>query len=282
MSRSVCRMENETDIRCDASPRSSDQLSNVGPRPADATIGWRSGMRFVVARLLGFARPATKQIFARPADPLSVALSYEILRNGIGVLALALPIVLIVGGGTDEIQASLSAYYHFSGTEPARYGAGTMRDAFVGMLCAIGAFLFFYRGHSLQEDLALNCAGISVVLVAFMPMDWPPASARPASVTGTVHWISATIFFVMIGYVCIFRARDTLCLTSDRKRRRAFERIYLIFGALMLATPAAVAASLRQSGYATLIVEICGIVVFSCFWLIKGYEIRSSLRGPLP
>ena len=284
MSRSICRMENETHNRRGASLCSfpDDQSNNNCHLPASGTIGWRSGVRSVVARLLGLAKPATKQIFARPADPLSVALSYEILRNGIGVLALAFPVVLIVGGGTDEIQASLSAYYHFSGAEPARYGAGTMRDTFVGMLCAIGAFLFFYRGHSLQEDLALNCAGISIVLVAFMPMDWPSAAGDTASLTGTIHWISATIFFVMIGYVCIFRARDTLCLTSDQKRRRAFERIYLVLGALMLATPAAVAVSLRQSGYATIVVEICGIVVFSSFWLIKGYEIRSSLRSPLP
>src|SRR3546814_5871777 len=92
----------------------------------------------MTARLSGLFRPATKQMFARPADPLSIALSYEILRNGIGVLALAFPIVMIVGGGLHHIQPSLSAYYHFAPDAAGQYGAGTMRDAFVGMLCAIG------------------------------------------------------------------------------------------------------------------------------------------------
>lgn len=237
-----------------------------------------SGKRFLSARIANLMSPATKQIFARPTDPLSVALSYEILRNGIGALAFAFPIVMLAGGGLGDIQSSLSAYYHFSPAAPGRYGAGIMRDAFVGMLCAIGSFLFFYRGHSLQEDLALNVAGISVVLVAFLPMDWPAIAAPSTTVAGTIHWISATVFFVMIGYVCIFRARDTLCLTCDPRRRRSFERVYLVLGALMLLTPAAAAISFDRSGYATLVIEIRGIIVFSSFWLIKGYEIRSSLH----
>lgn len=235
-----------------------------------------SGNSRVAARLSGLFRPATKQMFARPADPLGIALSYEILRNGIGVLALAFPVVMIVGGGLNHIQPSLSAYYHFSPDAPGQYGAGTMRDAFVGMLGAIGSFLFFYRGHSLLEDLALNCAGISAVLVALVPTDWPAIKGAATSLPGTVHWVSATVFFVMIGYVCIFRARDTLVLTDDACRRIRFHQIYVCLGALMLATPAAAAVSFRHSGYATLTIEVCGIFVFSAFWLIKGYEIRSS------
>src|SRR3546814_911237 len=144
----------------------------------------------MTARLSGLFRPATKQMFARPADPLSIALSYEILRNGIGVLALAFPIVMIVGGGLHHIQPSLSAYYHFAPDAAGQYGAGTMRDAFVGMLCAIGSFLFFYRGHSFQEDVALNCAGISAVLVALVPTDWPAINGAATSLSGTVHWVS--------------------------------------------------------------------------------------------
>ena len=264
-----------------ACPRPTDRWAGAhNPKDirTDAEAGHHAGGRFLSARIISLLSPATKQIFARPTDPLSVALSYEILRNGIGVLALAFPIVMLVGGGLDDVQGSLSAYYHFSPAAPGRYGAGIMRDAFVGMLCAIGSFLFFYRGHSLQEDLALNLAGISVVLVAFMPTDWPSIAAPSTTVAGTIHWVSATVFFVMIAYVCIFRARDTLCLTRDARRRKTFERVYLVLGGLMLLTPAAAAISFDQSGYATLIIEICGIIVFSAFWLVKGYEIRSSLR----
>lgn len=209
------------------------------------------------------------------------------MRNGIGVLGLALPVVLIVGGGLHDVQPSLSAYYHFSPAHPTEYGAGTMRDTFVGMLFAIGAFLFFYRGHSLQEDIALNVAGISTVLVALLPMDWPsgPGSRSSTTISAHIHSMSATIFFVMIAYVCIFRARDTLCLMRSAARRRVFKRLYLFLGLLMLATPTAVSAldivAPGRNGYSTLVVEVAGVLVFSAFWLIKSVEIRSSLQPGL-
>ena len=255
--------------------------------------GWPSKLRSFVGqggwRLTAVAgwRPARHRLLGENSDPLSVSTSYVILRNGIGVLGFALPIVMILGGGLDHIQASLSAYYHFSPDRPDQYGAGIMRDLFVGLLCAIGAFLFFYRGHSLHEDIALNLAGISAVLVALFPMDWPPDGAAAMTGTSKLHSAAATLFFVMIAYVCVFRARDTLCIIEDECRRRTFERVYLLFGLLMLATPAAVAlltatSTVRGMGYATLIVETGGVFVFAAFWLVKSFEIRTAVRRGYP
>lgn len=243
-----------------------------------------AGGRVGLAYLLG---SAANQILGRRADPFSVSTSYVILRNGIGVLGFALPIVMVVGGGLDHIQASLSAYYHYSAEHPAQYGAGTMRDVFVGMLCAIGAFLFFYRGHSLQEDVALNIAGIAAVLIALFPMDWPANAGARMSMEAKLHTASATAFFVMIAYVCVFRARDTLCLLEDPTQRRPFERIYLGLGILMLATPATVTlleimSTAVDIGHKILIVEAGGVFVFASFWLIKSWEVRSWLRREVP
>jgi hypothetical protein len=226
-------------------------------------------------------KPAARQIFARRPDPLSVSTSYVIMRNGIGALGMAFPVVLIIGGGLDHVQTSLSAYYHFSPAHPAEYGAGAMRDVFVGMLFAIGAFLLFYRGHSFQEDMALNVAGICAVLVALVPMDWP---AEPGAVTiaAYIHSTSATLFFVMTAYVCIFRARDTLLVLKNHARRRVFNRIYLVLGILMLATPVTVTAldmgAPARNGHSTLLIEVAGVFFFASFWLVKSFEIRSSLR----
>lgn len=207
-----------------------------------------------------------------------------ILRNGIGALGLAFPLVLLIGAGLDHIQGSLSAYYHFSPANPDHYGAGAMRDAFVGMLCAIGAFLLFYRGYTLWEDLALNVAGIAAVLIALLPMDWPADYSQSTTTTAKLHCICAALFFVMIAYVCVFRARDTLWILSDVKQRKIFEWIYLVLGILMLATPATifvleVVLQQGQNSYATLMVEISGVFVFAAFWLIKSWEIRLSLRS---
>ena len=259
-------------------PLASGQLRNW-PSKLRSFI-WHAGGRF--SAVAGW-RPTRHRLLGETSDPLSVSTSYVILRNGIGVLGFALPIVMIVGGGLDHIQASLSAYYHFSAGRPGQYGAGTMRDLFVGLLCAIGAFLFFYRGHSLHEDVALNLAGISAVLVALFPMDWPPGEGRAMTSTSKLHSGAATLFFVMIAYVCVFRARDTLCIVEDECRRRTFERVYLVFGLLMLATPAMVALLAATStaggtGNTTLIVETGGVFVFAAFWLVKSFEIRTAVR----
>lgn len=258
-------------------------IADAGTPDWDAKAAYPSRRAAIASGIAAAWRPASNQILGRPADPLSVSTSYVILRNGIGVLGFALPVVLIVGGGFDHIQGSLSAYYHHSSAQPAQYGAGTMRDVFVGMLCAIGAFLFFYRGHSLQEDVALNIAGIAAVLIALFPMDWPAGAGLASSTSAKLHSVSATAFFVMIAYVCVFRSRDTLCILEDAQRRRMFERIYLVFGILMLATPATVAllqvvSKAGQPDYKTLIVETGGVFVFAAFWLVKSWEIRSSLR----
>lgn len=260
---------------------------------ADSVSIWIARLRLIAVRTavaIGFGggrSAAVRQILSRPSDPLAVSTSYVILRNGIGVIGFALPIVMIVGGGLDHIQGSLSAYYHYSPTRPGQYGGGTMRDLFVAMLCAIGAFLLFYRGHSLHEDVALNIAGIAAVLVALFPMDWPAEPSAVMSKEAQVHLTSATIFFIAIAYVCVFRARDTLCILADQGRRKAFERIYLVMGLLMLATPATVAliqymSSAEGPGYKTLVVESAGVFVFAAFWLVKSYEIRSSLRRASP
>lgn len=214
---------------------------------------------------------------ARPPFVLvSIATSYFILRNGIAAIAIAFPVILLTGVGLDNVQGSLSAYYHFSPARPLDYGAGDMRDLFVGALCTIGAFLLFYRGCTVREDVALNIAGVAAVLIAFFPMDWPEGD-RAVSATATLHFASAAVFFLMVGYVCVFRARDTLAI-HDAARRRRFERLYLVLGILMIAVPCAIYGEhlltpRRPGGYLTLLIELGGVAVFAAYWLVKGYEI---------
>ena len=74
-----------------------------------------------------------------PDSPIydNISQAYRQLRIGMALIAILMPIWLVVGGGLSTIQTSLSAYYHFD--------MGKMRDVFVGILWAIGAFLFFYN-----------------------------------------------------------------------------------------------------------------------------------------
>ena len=79
------------------------------------------------------------------ADELkkNILSTYFTLRAGIVVLSVALPVALYVGGlwhGVPGLAESMSAYYGEH--------AGALRNVFVGTLCAIGAFLYLYKGFS--------------------------------------------------------------------------------------------------------------------------------------
>lgn len=106
----------------------------------------------------------------------------------------------------------MSAYYH-----------SPMRDIFVGAICAVGVFLYLYKGYSNKENIALNTAGISAILVALFPMQWECGTeCRPVTALG----VFAVLFFLSIFYVCWFRATDTLPLVTDPSRRSYYQRIY--------------------------------------------------------
>ena len=195
-----------------------------------------------------------------------ISASYFRLRCGMAVLAIAFPLVLWIGGGVGHLQASISDYYHYHG--------GRLRDVFVGVLWALGAFLFFYRGYSRGEDRALNLAGVAAVVIALFPDDYP--ASAPATWIGRLHGAAAIGFFLLIAYVCVFRSGDTLAVLADVARRHAFLRTYRVLGLLMVALPLSVTA-LRFAWpglrVATFLMEVAGIWTFAAFWLVKSREI---------
>lgn len=198
--------------------------------------------------------------------------SYFKLRMGIAVLVLFFPLMLWVGGALKgiELQPSMSAYYHASN------GDRSMRDVFVGILCAVGVFLYLYKGYSGRENIALNLAGIFAVGVAMVPMEW--------TCSGECHWYSmhgvfAASLFLCIAYVSIFCASDTLPALKNEKLEKTFRRRYLVLGASMVLAP--VAAFLlavvfeRLEGF-VYVAEAASIAVFATFWLVKSRELALS------
>ncbi len=213
--------------------------------------------------------------------------TYGSLRIGIGTLAIALPIIL-AGIGFFKygliLQDSISAYYHaFVATRQfpdpfAVAGNGLMRNWFVGILWAIGFFLILYRGYGRRENTALNIAGILLITVAMFPMDWACGETCPKV---SVHGVAAIIFFVSIGYVCIFRSGDTLELIRNPSDRHAFLRWYRRIGFVMWSFPLVVALleffKLHPFGSRTVFfIEVAGIWAFAAYWLIKSREVART------
>src|SRR5215212_7799422 len=60
-----------------------------------------------------------------------------------------------------------------TGTFEVLYNYTPMRTIFVGFLCITGSFLYLYKGFTKLENLLLNVAGISAVLVALFPTTDP-------------------------------------------------------------------------------------------------------------
>ena len=189
------------------------------------------------------------------------------------VSALAFPVVLALGGwivADLAYQPSLSDYYYTR-----------MGDVFVGMLIAIGASLTVYAGYSRQEDWVLNLAGVLAVAVALIPpLREAPQFAEPLLASSFWHGAAALSFFAAIGWVCIFRARDTLELIPNELVVRRYRQLYRLLGTLMIAAPASalLLSAVLDAGRMVFWAEAFAVWVFATYWLTKTYELYRS-RG---
>lgn len=206
-----------------------------------------------------------------PVNPLvqHIQATYHTLRAALGGIALAFPIVLVVGGYLNDVplQGSMSAYYHTP-----------VRDAFVGMLVTVGAALLLYKGFSRSENWALNIGGVLAILVALVP-----ASRDQADRWG-VHGVAAVLFFVALAYVAVFRSGDTLELITSQQRAKYYRSIYKTLGAAMLIAPATAAFLVSAWQYdltnrsVTFFTEVAGIYAFGLYWIVKSQEILGTQR----
>jgi len=208
--------------------------------------------------------------------------TYFTLRIGIVILSAALPLGLYAYSWYVDhglVETSMSAFY----------GAheGTMRNYFVGVLCAVGAFLILYQGFSPLEDWLLNCAGACAVLTAITPCNcWCDAVVAPS----TWHKVFAIAFFGSMVSVVWFCAEDTITILPTEALQKKFKRTYRGIALGLAASPiAAVTVSYLLQNYVshTFYVEWFGVWVFSFYWFTKSAEFRitsaekRALRGEL-
>ena len=199
--------------------------------------------------------------------------TYFTLRIGIALIAFVFP-VLLWGYGTMkgiEFQNSMSAYYHATASN-----GYSMRDWFVGILFAIGVFLYLYKGYSKEENYALNIAGVFAIGVAIFPMDWNGvACCREIP----MHGISAGFFILSIAYVCIRLASDTLYLMRDEVLERRYRILYWLIGFGMILSPAiglVLALIFDEYKSFAFFAEAAVIWIFAAYWLLKSLELSST------
>jgi len=189
--------------------------------------------------------------------------SYLSLRKAVGWIGILLPFVLVSGHiilfGGDHLLHNLSVYYHTG-----------MRDLFVGAICAIALFLFFYRGYDRWDNIAANLAGFFALGIAFFPTvkegqwDW----------VAKVHFYSAACFFVILAFISLFLFTRGEKRPTGRKLKRNI--IYRACGITMLVSLVAIEIYflLSDSNYEesrfVLIAETVTLMAFGISWLTKG------------
>jgi hypothetical protein len=209
----------------------------------------------------------------------SLVLSYLGLRRAIGILAVALPFVLVFGKLALQgwgIEPSISDYYYT-----------VMRNVFVGTLCAIGVFLMSYHGYERADDVAGDMACGFAIGVAFFPTTPAQDPTQLQVIIGYAHYGFAAAFFVTLAYFCLvlFRKTDPSKPMTPRKISR--NRVYTACGYIILLCIVLLGAYgllLRHTPIARLEpvfwLEATAVITFGISWLVKGEALLQDACEP--
>lgn len=213
--------------------------------------------------------------------------NYQTLRNRMGLLTAAFPVVVILVGLAwgIQLQPSLSDYYFAQNPASGMADLYPVRLWFCGLLFAVGVFLYRYKGFSKNEDRWLSLTGAFTLCVAIFPMavtgkTSPFTLAYFGYPNVTLHGISAVLAFVCIGIIIFWFSGSTLSkLKKDGAARKWFRRAYVLIGTYMLlAMGGSVLMHFLHTDRANdsyiLYVEWSGLWAFATYWFIKNLELR--------
>jgi hypothetical protein len=166
-----------------------------------------------------------------PPQDDQMLISYRELRRAIGLIGIALPIVLIIGGqnwGEPKILDSISSYYY----------SASMRNVLVGSLCAIGVFLGSYRGDKRWDNLAGNLACAFAIGVAMFPCS---EAGKDRTWYNYVHYGAAAGLFLVFAYFCLYSFTGMDPGTTKTPKKPLRNGIYVTCGIVILACMAGMA-----------------------------------------
>lgn len=212
-----------------------------------------------------------------------ISSTYFSLRAGMARFAILFP-PLIIGAGLvlygRPIRDSISEYYF---AFPPEFPA---RPLFVGILFAIGSFLWMYKGSSKIENLLLNVAGVSALGVALFPMSLPQFCGDKCGSYSfswlhyySFSWLHYAFTFILFGcmaFVIFVCTEATLKELEDEKKREYYRNRYNLFTILIIAAPCAAILFGMTGAYSWKIgAEAAGIWVFGFYWFMKTSELRA-------
>ncbi len=224
------------------------------------------------------ARDTLKKVLGGHYDEKPLLRHYRTLRLIVGGLGIALPLILAIGAWvlppSDPIQNTISDYYYT-----------IMRGVFIGVLFAIGVFLYAYQGYERSKDMrwfepsdsiAGNLACFFALGVALFPTTEVGASS---TWVGRVHTGSAAALFLTLAYFSL-RLFTKTAQDGDRSEQKVIrDRIYKTAGWAILVCIGLIALYNAAgvdplSGLASLNpvfwLESLALWAFGWSWFVKG------------
>jgi hypothetical protein len=215
-----------------------------------------------------------------------VVVTFKELRRAVGWLGILLPFVLSIGlyalNGCG-IQDSISQYYY---TRMGSYLTGT--------LCAVGLFLFAYKGYPGENDGKwCNFAAVCALGVAFIPMQLNAEDVCcPQCIVHftlgdawwrCLHFVSAALFFGTLAFMAYarFTKSDKEIVKGSRKHSR--NRLYKLCGLTIFLCILALAIynfGVRKLlpdvkiTNLTFFLETVMLIAFGTAWLVKGEGVK--------
>ncbi len=209
--------------------------------------------------------------------PNVLVVSYVTIRRAIGISGLLLPVALLLGGWVAgvPIQDNMSSYYHTP-----------LRDIFVGTLCAIGVFMFCYRGYDRIENWTANLGGASALGIALFPLHAGSDPLIQKSIVGYLHTMFGGVFFLTLAFYSLYHfPRDSRIESEPHLRERSF--VYRTSGLVILACMLAMGVYLflvsgswkeRLNDINILLwLELIAVWSFASAWLAKGRTILAEI-----
>jgi hypothetical protein len=199
----------------------------------------------------------------------SLVISYLTLRKTMGVLGIALPLILLIGGEVLfqlGLRTSISSYYHTY-----------MGDVLVGTIFAFGIFLYAYKGYERKDDIAGILGGTFAIGVALFPTTIDDKITSPDQIVGILHAIFTAAFFAALIYFSL-----VLFVKSDQpkpypKKKRQRNIVYRVCGWIMVACVVGIGIGFFFPSIGSVFgdslvfwMEAFAIWAFGVSWLTKG------------
>ncbi len=211
-----------------------------------------------------------------PADARLI--SYLTLRKFIGLIGILLPFALVIINillaRKVVMQGSMSGYYYTD-----------VRGVLVGSLCAIGVFLFAYRGYGGWDDALTDAAGLFAIGVALFPT--APANPSPeARNIGYVHLTFAGSLFAVLAVIALWQFTKTGPGTERTAQKKKRDLVYRICGIViavclvLVPIESLVIGAPIQRFQPLFWLEAVAVVAFGVAWLVKGEAILKDDDSP--